>query len=181
MAVIMVIGTMALYGMSLSFIPYLGLMAVVVYLLVPRKWGVVGLSLALMAGCIYLAFMFFFSIFGQPYFCLMSCVLSVGATVLMLRKKPLWVWGVITAIFLIIGVWYVFNNDIIGPIEFMIRDRPIDTPAQWYHCYRFYWMGVVIETVTNIAGVVSVLLMLALQLFPKVKCFSRDIWGEWCS
>lgn len=166
-AIMMAIGAMSLFAMSVSFIPYLGFVAIIIYLLVPKRWGVFGLSLAIMAASIYLAFMFLSSLFGQPFFCLMSCILSFGATVLMLRGKPLWVWGVIAAVFMIIGVWYVFNNDIVGPMEFMIRDRPIDTPAQWYHCYRFFWAGIVIEKVAYYAGIVSVPLLLIIFYVRK--------------
>lgn len=68
-------------------------------------------------------------------------------------------WGVVALIFLTIGVYYVFNNDIVGPMEFRIRDRPIDTPAQWHHCYRFFWTGIVVETVSQFAGMVSVIVI----------------------
>lgn len=181
LALMMAIGAIGLLGMQLSTIPYLGFMAIIIYLLVPRTWGVFGLSLAIFIASFYLFSMFLLVLFWQPVYCLISCVLSLLATILMLRGKPLWMKWLVLSIFIVIGVYYVFNNDIVGPMEFIISDRPIDTPAQWYHCYRFYWMGVVIETVTKYAGVVSILLMLALQLFPKVKCFSRDFWGEWCS
>lgn len=181
LALMMAIGAIGLLGMQLSTIPYLGFMAIIIYLLVPRTWGVFGLSLAIFIASFYLFSMFLLVLFWQPYFCLMSCVLSLLATILMLRGKPLWMKWLVLSIFIVIGVYYVFNNDIVGPMEFIISDRPIDAPSQWYGCYRFFWTGIVVETVTKYAGVVSILLMLALQLFPKVKCFSRDFWGEWCS
>lgn len=43
---------------------------------------------------------------------------------------------------------------------FMIRDRPIDVPAQWYHCYRFFWAGVFLNRVTSVAGIISVLILI---------------------
>lgn len=178
LALMMAIGAIGLLGMQLSTIPYLGFMAIIIYLLVPRTWGVFGLSLAIFIASFYLFSMFLLVLFWQPVYCLMSCVLSLLATILMLRGKPLWMKWLVLSIFIVIGVYYVFNNDIVGPMEFIISDRPIDTPSQWYGCYRFFWTGIVVETVTKYAGVVSILLMLALQLFPKVKCFSRDFWGE---
>ena len=87
----------------------------------------------------------------------------------------------VLSIFIVIGVYYVFNNDIVGPMEFAIRDRPIDTPSQWYNSYRFFWTGIVVELVTKFAGFVSVLLVLAYQIYPKVKSFTREFWEEWCS
>ena len=96
-----------------------------------------------------------------------SSLMPMTAVILMLRRKPLWVWGVVALIFLTIGVYYVFHNDIKGPMEFMICDRPIDVPAQWHHCYRFFWTGIVVETVTNIAGFVFP--WLTLSLLPRNK------------
>jgi hypothetical protein len=53
---------------------------------------------------------------------------------------------------------------------FMIRDRPIDVPAQWYHCYRFFWGGVLLNMISSRAGVISVLLLFLYN--------ARDIWKE---
>lgn len=161
---LMAICLFGLVGMSISFLPYVGYMALVLYLLVPRDWGMFGTCGAIVVGCIYLAFLFLFALFWQPVFCLMSSLLPMTAVILMLRRKPLWMWGVVALIFLTIGVYYVFHNDIKGPMEFMICDRPIDVPAQWYHCYRFFWTGFVVETVTHMAGFVSVLFLSVLPL-----------------
>lgn len=160
---------MALFGMNISTLPYLAYMALVLYLLIPRKWGMFGTCSAIIVACIYLANMFLFAMFWQPAFCLMSSLMPITAVILMLRRKPLWVWGVVALIFLTIGVYYVFNNDIVGPMEFRIRDRPIDTPAQWHHCYRFFWTGIVVETVSQFAGIVSVIVISVYALFQKWK------------
>jgi hypothetical protein len=63
-----------------------------------------------------------------------------------------------------------FNNDIVGPMGFMIRDRPIDVPSQWYHCYRFFWGGVLLNMISLRAGVISVLILFLYSV--------RDIWKE---
>lgn len=166
-ALLMAVVAVALFGINVSTLPYLAYMVLVLYLLVPREWGMFGYSIAIIVGSIYLANMFLFAMFWQPVFCLMSSLMPITAVVLMLRGKPLWTWGVVGLIFLTIGVLYVFHNDIIGPIEFRIRDRPIDTPAQWYHCYRFFWAGSVVETVSQFAGLASLLFLLAYKYFPR--------------
>ena len=166
-ALLMAFVAMALFGMNISTLPYLAYMALVLYLLIPREWGMFGTCAVIVAGSIYLVFMFLSTLVNQPVFCLMSSMLSLSAVVLMLRGKPLWLWGVVALIFLTIGFYYVFNNDIVGPMEFMIRDRPIDTPAQWYHCYRFYWCGVVAETVSQFAGFVSIIVIAVYILYRK--------------
>ena len=166
---LMAICLFGLVGMSLFFLPYVGYMALVLYLLIPRDWGMFGTCGAIVVGCIYLAFLFLFALFWQPVFCLMSSLLPMTTVILMLRRRPLWMWGVVALIFLTIGVYYVFHNDIKGPMEFMISDRPIDVPAQWYHCYRFFWTGYVVETVTHMAGFVSVLFLWVLPLKKYVR------------
>ena len=59
---------------------------------------------------------------------------------LLTRGKPLWVKGVVSCTLVIAGVYTLFFNDILGPIGFMIRDMPIDMPAQFYHSWRYYWI-----------------------------------------
>lgn len=165
--ILMATVVLALFGMNLATLPYLAFMVLVLYQIVPRKWGVFGTCSAIIVACIYLANMFLFAMFWQPAFCLMSSLMPITAVILMLRRKPLWVWGVVALIFLTIGVYYVFNNNIVGPMDFRIRDRPIDTPAQWYHCYRFYWCGVVAETVSQFAGFVSIIVIAVYILYRK--------------
>ena len=167
-ALLMAVVAVALFGINVSTLPYLAYMVLVLYLLVPREWGMFGYSVAIIVGSIYLINMFLFAMFWQPVFCLMSSLMPITAVVLMLRGKPLWTWGVVALIFLTIGVYYVFHNDIKGPTEFMISDRPIDTPAQWYHCYRFFWTGIVVETVSKIAGLASLLFILAYKYCPPL-------------
>ena len=113
---LMAIGLFGLVGMSLFFLPYLAYMALILYLLIPREWGMFGTCGAIVVGCIYLAFLFLFAIFWQPVFCLMSSLMPMTAVILMLKRKPLWMWGVVALIFLTIGVYYVFHNYIKGPM-----------------------------------------------------------------
>ena len=180
LALVMAFGAIAIFALDWHGIPYLVFMSLIIYLLVPRAWGVIGFSVAIFVASFYLIFLFITALFWQPMHCLMSCALSLVATILLLRGKPSWMKWLVLSIFIVIGVYYVFNNDIVGPVEFAIRDRPIDTPSQWYNSYRFFWTGIVVEFVTKFAGFLSVLLVLAYQIYPKVKSFSREFWEEWC-
>lgn len=167
-AVVIAVGALALCGLQIQLAPFVAFWAIILYYLIPKKWGTVGLAISIIVASIYISMMSLFALFGQPLYCLMSCILSLGAVVLMLRGKPLWLWVIVLLIFLSIGVYYIFNNDIVGPMGFLIRDRPIDTPAQWYHCYRFYWCGVVAETVSQFAGIVSILVISVYILYLKI-------------
>ena len=62
-------------------------------------------------------------------------------------------------------VYYLFNNNIAGPMQFRITDRPIDTPSQWGNNWRLYWIGVYASTVAWIGGVISIVVMLLYNLY----------------
>jgi hypothetical protein len=184
-ALMFAVGAFLLGVLAIRYMIYLVFFAIIIYHIIPRRWGVFGYSVATIIASIYYFMMFVSAIFMQPLFCLMSSVLSLATVGVMLKGKPLWMWGIVTTIFLSIGVFYVFNNDIVGPMEFRIRDMPIDTPAQWYYCYRFFWTGIVIETVSYIAGIVSVLLLslyslgeMAIKLFKKIRYEEVYIWSN---
>ena len=94
-------------------------------------WGIVIL--------VYI-FLFLISIFHVPmslYLGMLPPIVIIG---LLTRGKPVWVKGVVFCMLVIVGVYTLFYNDILGPIGFMIRDRPIDMPAQFYHSWRYYWI-----------------------------------------
>lgn len=166
-ALVIALGALALCGVSIQLAPFIGFLVIILYYFAYKRLGILGFSVAVIIAAIYLAFMFLSTLVEQPLYCLMSCVLSLAAVILMLRGKPLWLWVVVLLFFISIGVYYIFNNDIVGPMGFLIRDRPIDTPAQWYYCYRFYWCGVVAETVSQFAGIVSVIVIAAYILYQK--------------
>ena len=161
MAILMTIGVIGIFGLQLRCWPYFLFIAVVVYKLFPRKWGEYGISFLVIVFGFYLLIMLLSGFFLQPLYVIMSSMLAIAAVLLLQKCEPLWVKGLITLLFLGYGVYYVYNNDIIGPTTFMIMDRPIDTPAQWNHCYRLFWTGTVIETVCYRIGMVSVIFLLA--------------------
>lgn len=167
-AVVIAMGALALCGLQIHLAPFVAFLAIILYYLIPKKWGTVGLAMAVIVASVYIAIMFLSVMFEQPLYCLMSCVLSLAAVILMLRGKPLWLWVIVLLIFLSIGVYYIFNNDIVGPMGFLIRDRPIDIPAQWHHCYRFYWCGIVAETVSQFTGIVSIIVISVYSLYQKI-------------
>ena len=83
----------------------------------------------------------------------------------MLKGKPIQIWLVVLLIFLSSAVYYLFNNNIAGPMQFQITDLPIDTPSQWGNNWRLYWCGVYASTVAWIGGVISIAVMLLYNLY----------------
>jgi hypothetical protein len=115
------------------------------------------------------------SLFAQPLHVLLTTTVISMVLYRMLKRENCWCRIVVVGIFIIVGVWYVFHNDIPGPMKWRISDRPIDTPSQWLDCYRFYWCGDVIYTTSLIGGVISFALIFIVRLISKSKhkCKSR--------
>ena len=152
------------------------MMAIVVYRLLPKTVGVFGIAIAIIIACLYFDVMVISALFYQPLYILMSCVVTTSAVLLLLKGKPKWLWGVVAFIYLGLGVYYLFNNDIVGPMEFMIRDRPVDVPAQWNHCYRFFWSGVLMGMITTTASYCSVVVIAIYVLYSR-NSFSFAIFA----
>ena len=51
----------------------------------------------------------------------------------------------------------------------MIRDRPIDIPGQWNHCYRFFWAGVLIDMIVSLSAILSSTLILISSILTLFK------------
>lgn len=45
----------------------------------------------------------------------------------------------VTLYFIAVAVYVLFHNDIMGPMQFEISDRPFDVPAQFHRSWRYYW------------------------------------------
>ena len=169
-AVIMTLGALCLLLMSpYSFVFYI-FMAIIIWELTPKSWSTIGWSCVLITACLYLAIMFITGLCWQPLRYLMSIILPVCSTLIMLKGKPIWIGIVIFLVYLSVGFYCFFNNDIVGSLGFSNIDRPINVPAQWYHCYRFFWGGVLLNMISLRAGVISVLILFLYSV--------RDIWKE---
>lgn len=98
---------------------------------------------------------------------------------LLLKGKPFWVKSTVIGSLLLIGVDTLFDNDIIGPMEFMIRDRPINTPGQFYYSWRYYWVMMYFYIVAWRWGSVSVIFIILRKVFLLAKrlwVFCRNKW-----
>ena len=175
-ALLLFLGVVVAYGMKISIWPIIAMMAIVVCRLLPKTAGVFGIAIAIIIACLYFDVMVISALFFQPLHFLMMCVVTTSAVLLLLKGKPKWLWGVVAFIYLGLGVYYLFNNDIVGPMEFMIRDRPVDVPAQWNHCYRFFWSGVLMGMITSTASYCSVIVIAVYVLYSR-NSFSFAIFA----
>ena len=149
--------------------PLLVFMALILYRIIPKTSGTLVLSIAIIIACTYFGIMLLSRFCYQPMYYLMMIVLAISSVLVMLKGKPWWMWLVIFLVFLVIGIDLLFDNDIIGPMEFMICDRPFDYPAQWHHCYRFFWAGVLLNMIAWSAGIISVSIIFAYTLCARYK------------
>lgn len=174
-ALIMTLGVLAVFGMQVSSWPLLGFMALIIYSLIPKTSGTLLLSVVIIAACTYFGIMLLSRFFYQPLYYLMMIILAVSGVLVMLRGKPWWMWLVIAFVFICFGIVLLFNNDIIGPMEFMISDRPFDYPAQWYHCYRFFWAGVLLNLIAWSASIISIIILFAYSMLVRYKSSLKSL------
>ena len=87
---------------------------------------------------------------------------------LLLRKTPLWVKYVVGGCLVMMGIYVLFNNDIIGPMTFRISDRPIDMPAQFYHSWRYFWVMAYLLDLSWTWGIPSVIFLLGYKIWKKM-------------
>ena len=174
-ALIMTLGVLAIFGMQVTSWPLLGFMAIIIYSLIPKTSGTLLLSVVLIAACTYFGIMLLSRFFYQPLYYLMMITLAVSGVLVMLKGKPWWMWLVIAFVFICFGIVLLFNNDIIGPMEFMISDRPFDYPAQWYHCYRFFWAGVLLNLIAWSASIISIIILFAYSMLVRYKSSLKSL------
>ena len=174
-ALIMTLGVLAVFGMQVYSWPLLGFMALILFRIMPKTSGTLVLSVALIVASTYFGIMLLSRFCYQPLYYLMMIVLAITGVVVMLKGKPWWMWLVIALIYIVFGVDLLYNNDIIGPMEFMICDRPFDYPAQWYHCYRFFWAGVLLNLIAWSAGIISIIILLAYSLLVRYKSSLKSL------
>ena len=105
----------------------------------------------------------------QPLSILMFILVIVWAIYTSAKGTPKILKVIIAALFLGIGIYMVFHNDIDGPLIFSIIDRPIDRPSQGLHCYRFYWTGMILYMTVWDASFLSLLLLGGYKVLKKLS------------
>ena len=155
----------------LMFIAICGLLAITFFSLVPKTWGIMRVGVYVIVACLYYV-MLIITIFYQPLFVILFGLVPIMAVLSMLKSKPRKMWLVVAMIYLVSAVYYLFDNDIAGPMQFRMSDRPIDTPSQWGNNWRFYWLGVYASTVAWIGGVISIVVLFLYRLYIlwKKRC-----------
>lgn len=168
-AAMMALGLIAMFA-TLPFLwVFIAFWAIILYRLLPKSFGVFGVSLAVIGVCVYFVISFLSIFVCQPMHYLMKTALVTVAVLIMLKGKPRWLWGVVALVFVGYGVFYLFYNDIVGPMTFLIMDRPIDTPSQWFDCYRFFWTGIYLDGVIWYSSIISCIIIFVYIMYNMYK------------
>lgn len=168
-AAMMALGLLAMFA-TLPFLwVFIVFWVIILYRLLPKSFGVFGVSLAVIGVCVYFVISFLSIFVCQPMHYLMKTALATVAVLIMLKGKPRWLWGVVALVFIGYGVFYLFYNDIVGPMTFLIMDRPIDTPSQWYNCYRFFWTGIYLDGVIWYSSIISCIIIFVYIMYNMYK------------
>ena len=110
------------------------------------------------SGCVWAVmivvylFLVMISIFHVPMSLFLRMLPPIVVVVLLSKGKP---------------IYTLFYNDILGPMGFMIRDRPIDMSAQFYHSWRYYWVVCYLYETFWRWGVPSVIFLLGYTIWIK--------------
>lgn len=108
----------------------------------------------------------------QPLSMFITIYLVYTIIHVLLKHEKKFYWSVVILVFAVVGVWYVFNNDIKGPTLWMISDNIVDTPGQWLDCYRLYWCGQIIHDTSLLGGFISFIILITMKLIRKI-CIGR--------
>ena len=125
------------------------------------------------SGCVWAVvivvylFLVMISIFHVPMSLFLRMLPPIVVVVLLSKGKPIWVKSVVAGVLVLTGVYTLFYNDILGPMGFMIRDRPVDMPAQFYHSWRYYWVVCYLYEKLWRWGVLSVIFLLGYMIWIK--------------
>ena len=120
---------------------------------------------------VFLAFILWLllSLDMQPFGMLVVMYLMLEMVYHLLKRES-WKWWFNTLlVFAVVGIWYVFENDLPGPMSWRICDNIIDTPGQWFDCYRLYWFGSVAYTTCLLGGVASAVMLLVVKGIRKLR------------
>lgn len=80
-------------------------------------------------------------------------------------KSPRWAKVIVTLYFVAVAIYVLFHNDIMGPMQFEISDRPFNVPAQFYHSWRYFWYMAYMHEVAWIWGIPSIIILVLAKYF----------------
>ena len=122
MAVVMALAIIAVFGIQPILWMIIGFWTIIMYRILPKSFSTFAISMATVGFCFYFDF-FYLSVFVyQPIHYLIKMALAVCAVLALLKGKPWWLWIIVATVYVGFGIYYLFFNDIIGPMTFFMMD-----------------------------------------------------------
>lgn len=112
-------------------------------------------------------FLLVISIFHVPMSMFLRILPPLVVVGLLLRNTPLWVKCAVGGWLVMMGIYVLFNNDIIGPMTFRICDRPFDMPAQFYYSWRYFWVMAYLLELSWVWGIPSFIFLLGYRIWKN--------------
>ena len=120
--------------------------------------------------CLFACVLWLLLSFDMQPFSIVAVIYLMFKVVYALLKRESWHWWLATLlVFAVIGIWYVFSNNLPGPSRWRICDNIVDTPNQWFHSYLFYWLGNVACSTSLLGGMASSIMLLAVKAIRKLR------------
>lgn len=110
---------------------------------------------------------FILASFAAPIFVLTEFIIVTIIILKLLKKRGAIYWIATILIFVAVGLWIVFNNNLPGPwvMECFRRHEYM----QWSFEYRFYWCGQIVQLTLIYATPIAVLLLTMPNAIKKIK------------
>ena len=175
MAVVMALAIIAVFGIQPILWMIIGFWTIIMYRILPKSFSTFAISMATVGFCFYFDFFYLSAFLCQPIHYPIKMALAVCAVLALLKGKPWWLWIIVATVYVGFGIYYLFFNDIIGPMTFFMMDRPVNTPAQWCHCYRFFWAGVYLDGVMWYSSIISTIVISMYILWNRYKDRVHDV------
>ena len=115
----------------------------------------------------------------SPESYVMGMVPMVVVVLLLARKEPGWMKGLVAVLFPVVGYYVLYHNDIPGPLEAYNMDRPVDVLSHFHNSWRYYWVMEYLDRVAWRWGIVSVIFIILRKVFLLAKrlwVFCRNKW-----
>lgn len=105
----------------------------------------------------------------SPESYVMGMVPMVVVVLLLARKVPGWMKGLVAVLFPVVGYYVLYHNDIPGPLEAYNMDRPVDVLSHFHNSWRYYWVMEYLDRVVWRWCIASVVIIILHKAYYRAK------------
>ena len=107
--------------------------------------------------------------FQSPESYVLGMVPMVVIVLLLVRKEPGWMKGLVAVLFPVVGYYVLYHNDIPGPLEAYNMDRPVDVLSLFHNSWRYYWVMEYLDRVVWRWCIASVVIIILHKVYYRAK------------